>query len=100
MQIFGFDFVVDSEGQALLLEANMAPQFGDPQAMPDLRERVALPMINSIPHVVTHAISGDTSCDLIFNTSDGAPQHPWSCWEVVPLPSLGVDVEPTLGVDV
>lgn len=81
MQVFGFDVMIDVNGHAVVLEANMAPQLGDPQAMDELKARIGLPMINSIPYVLKHAIqSVEFSSDLI--ECDGAPM-PWSCWEPV-----------------
>jgi len=84
MQLFGCDVMVDATGKALLLEANIAPQLGDAQAMEELKARIGLPMINSIPYVLQHAIQSVEGSELI--ECDGAPM-PWSCWEPVSLAS-------------
>jgi tetratricopeptide (TPR) repeat protein len=39
-QVFGYDFLVDQSGTPYLLEINASPQFGDPQKMPTLREKM------------------------------------------------------------
>lgn len=51
-QMFGYDFLVDSGMQPLLLEINAAPQFGDPQIMPSLRNAMAIPMLNTLPDAI------------------------------------------------
>ena len=71
------------------VQANLAPQFGDPQAMVELRTRLALPMVNSIPQVIAHArglADAESSDETVFI---GEGKHnefasPWSCWEYVP----------------
>ena len=51
-QHFGYDFLVNRAGHPWLIEANMAPQIGDPQTMPELRNTVGIPMINGIVEVL------------------------------------------------
>ena len=78
-QVFGYDFLIGGQGEPFLIEANLAPQLGDPQAMPDLREKLALPMINSLPSLVLQ----------IANGSHGAVgnDHEWSKWDHVEVPA-------------
>jgi len=67
------------DGAPYLLESNIAPQLGDPQAMEDLRAKLALPMINTIPKVVLGVLmGGEYECI-------GLAEEPWSSWDLVSL---------------
>lgn len=61
-QVLGFDVIVDAEGNPFILEANMAPQLGDAQGMADLREHVALPLINALPQVLLAGFKWHATC--------------------------------------
>ena len=69
-QIFGYDFLIDQSFRPWLLEVNAAPQFGDPQRMPELRESVALPMINGIGAVLACGNEGKTSSNTFWEEAN------------------------------
>jgi len=81
-QLFGYDFLMGADGEPSLVEANIAPQLGDPQAMADLREKLALPMINSLPRLVLHIAGGEIEQKAIGG------EHEWSKWDRVPVPGV------------
>ena len=64
-QVFGADFVVDAHCRPWLLELNAAPQFGDPQAMPGLRETIGRPLLQHLAEAVARSGSsggGEGTC--------------------------------------
>ena len=66
---FGYDYLVKEDNggdpndagtltqSPVLIEVNQAPQVGDPQSMPSLRNCLGVPMINGIVEIVSEAVA-------------------------------------------
>ena len=65
-QMFGYDYIVNDNETPILLEVNSSPQLGDAQNMPQLTHTIGMPLINSIPSLLSNCVSGTAIDDKFW----------------------------------